>query len=310
MTMTSKPWRIIPVVTAWTLTGALSAAEMGPPGGPPPITVTARSRYIGESELSHTDTKVSWVSGGIGTQVPFPVVGALNGSVGLSVDYFSADFKNFQSFIPNTASPIKHGYEVRFDPGLHYHYSDDWDFFGSVLWQADTADGASLGRSSMWGGAAGAAYQVNPNLNVGFGFAAATRLGYATGYAPFVGVEWQFAPKWHLSLTGDKTEYVSPVVRVSYRINDTWSLYTVGGYETRYFRLDRDSSIPDGTLRYRAGSFQFGAVYKASPWLTITGFTGAQIGQDYKFQTSERGLAGKHKADIAPTVGLRLSSSF
>lgn len=303
-------WRFSTLLSTLSVTTPLWADDTDHSQGPPPITVTARSRYIGESQLSHTDTKVTWESGGVGAEVPFSIVGDLSGSVGLSVDYFAADFKNFSSFVPHTGAPIKNGYEVRADPGLHYHYSDKWDFFGSILWQADTADGASLGRSTMWGGAAGAAYQVSTNLSLAFGFAAATRLGYATGYAPFIGVDWRFAPHWKLSLTGDKTDYVSPVVRLTYTLDDSWSFFTLGGYETRYIRLDRDSTIPDGTLRYRAGAFQVGASYKASKWLTVTGFTGAQIGQDYKFQTTDRSLVGKHTAGVAPTVGIRLVSSF
>ncbi len=303
-------WRLATVVSTLSLSSVLCGADGDSFGGPPPISVTARSRYIGESQLSHTDTKVSWVSGGVGTQIPFPIAGDLSGSFGFSVDYFTADFKNFSSFIPNTATPIKHGYEVRADPGLHYHYSDKWDFFGSAIWQADAADGASIDRSSMWGGAAGAAYQMRTNLNLSFGFAGATRLGYATSYAPFVGVHWQFAPQWDLSLTGDRTDYVSPILRLTYRLDSQWSFFTLGGWETRFIRLDQSSSIPDGTLRYRSGDFQVGATYKVCKGVAATLFSGAQIAQDYKFQTTDRGLAGKHKAGIAPVVGIRLSSSF
>ncbi len=303
-------WRFAAVFSTLSFSSSLFGAEGDYLDGPPPITVTARSRYIGDSQLSHTDTKVTWESGGIGAQIPFPIVGDLSGSFGVSVDYFAADFKNFSSFIPNTASPLKHGYEVRANPGLHYHYSEKWDFFGSASWQADAADGASIDRSSMWGGAAGAAYQIRTNLNLAFGFAGATRLGYANTYAPFVGVHWQFAPQWNLSLTGDRTEYVSPILRLTYKADRQWSFFTLGGWETRFIRLDQNSSIPDGTLRYRAGVFQVGATYQVNNWLAATLFSGAQIGQDYKFQTADRGLAGKHTAGVAPVVGVRLSSSF
>lgn len=278
--------------------------------GPPPTSVLLRSRYIGVAKFGDTGTKVSSESGGISADVPFPLIGNLNGSIGFLADYFALDFKNFSRFVPNTDTPIKHGYEYRVNPGLHYHYSDEWDFFASAQWQADSADGASFGRSTMWGASAGASYQVNTNLTLAFGFAGATRLGYSTAYAPFAGVTWKISPRWDLSLSGDRTDYVSPILRISYTVNHDWTLFARGGYETRFVRLSRNSSIPDGTMRYRAAAAQVGVDYAVTKWLTATLYGGAQLAQDYKFQTPDIGLVGKHNAGASPTVGINLNASF
>lgn len=303
-------WRVLTPAAVLSVAGFVQAEDKAGGDGPPPTSILLRSRYIGVAKFGDTGTKVTSESGGISADVPFPIVGDLNGSIGLSGDYFAMDFKNFSHFVPNTETPIKHGYELKVNPGLHYHYSDDWDFFSGVQWQADSADGASLGRSSMWGGNIGAAYQVNTNLTVAFGFAAATRLGYSTAYAPFAGVTWHINPRWVLSVTGDRTDYVTPVLQLAYTLNDQWTFFVRGGYETRFIRLSRSSTIPDGTMRYRAAATQVGFDYSVTKWFTATLYGGAQLGQDYKFQTSDIGLVGKHEAGASPSVGVRLNASF
>jgi len=290
---------------------SFTESEVSSPKGPPPTVVRLSSDYVGPATLNG-GAKASFYQVGFQAQIPFPIARELSGNVGLGIENRGYHFSQFGSFLPGFESPLNQAVAARIAPGLAYRLNDRWRLFAGGSWMYSGVLGSLVSEASLWGGAAGAFYQVTPNLTLVGGFGFTERFDAAKLYVPILGFNWRINEQWQL-VGGDVANTINgPTLgaQVSYRLNDQWSLFGIGGYEGTFTRLDDSSSIPDGSLRYRSAAALLGFEYEFVPGLVVRVYGGARLAQQYTFRDQEGIDVADDTTGTSPSVGLVLRAAF
>lgn len=281
-------------------------------GGPPPTLVRLISDYVSPSQLGDGGASASFYQVSLQSQIPFPIAGGLTGTLGLGVENRGYDFDQFDTFMPGLASPLDQALAARIAPGLAYRLNDTWRLFAGASWLYTGAVGTSVQEASMWGGSVGALYQVSTLLTLALGLTATERIGYPALVVPLLGFNWKVSPRWTL-VGGDVANTIGgPTLglQASYRLDDQWTLFGVGAYVATFTRLDDDSSITSGAMRYRSAAVLAGVEYTVTPGWMVRLAAGARLAQQYSFLDASSNTLAEDTTGTSATVGLTVRASF
>ena len=294
------------------VSGQQAAWAASTTGGRPPIAARVFSEYVATSSLGGNGAEAGFYQVGLQAQVPFPIWGSLSGSLGLGAETRGYDFRNLDRLYPGIQSPLDQVIATRVAPGLSYRIDDKWRLFGGASWLTSGGVGTSISSATMWGGAGGALYQWTPEFRLAFGITAAQRVGESVLVVPLLGFNWQIDPKWSL-VGGNVADAINgPTlgVQLSRELSERWTVFGLGGFIATFTRFASDSSIPDGSLRNRAGSIQVGTECRLDDTFTVRLSAGARVFQQYAFRDASGNQVTAANADTSAVVALSVRAAF
>lgn len=280
--------------------------------GRPPTTVRILGDYVSPSRLGNGGAEASFYQIALQSQIPFPIAGRLTGNLGLGIEHRGYDFDNFEVFLPGTDAPLDNALAARISPGLGYRLNDSWRLFAGVSWLYTGAPGTSVQDASMWGGSVGTFYRLNTNLNLALGLTATERIGYPALFVPLIGFNWTLNSRWTL-VGGDVANTISgPTLglQARYRLDDRWTLVGTGAFVATFTRLDDESSIASGSMRYRSAAALAGVEYSWAPGWMARLSAGARIAQQYSFLDEAGNTIAEDTTGTSATIGVAVRVGF
>lgn len=287
------------VLAAGTLTAPAIAQDAEPTAQPNVLDRTAfvfnaTAGYTGSADLDVGDVSIARLDTSLSTQT------RLNDTNALSLR-FGSEF-SFYDFADTGPFGVGGGMDTgaRYDAGLVFSSQVDetWGYFigGSVT--ASPGEGASWDDSVTAGGFGGFSYQVNDSLRLGAGIGVSSRLEDDVRVIPVPTIEWQINEQWNLH-TANRALNIRGL-ELSYDANDWLTLFALGGWASREYRLDDDSGpSPDGVLRDERVPLYLGATMKASEKITIDFGVGGSVWSQFELLDASGNEIADSDADPA-----------
>ncbi len=312
------------LVSSWTVVltqtfvaGTLPLALAEPtdfeaPDSTPSRVVRFMGEYVAPSTLGDGDTKAAFYQMGLQTHLPFPITKDLSGNVGLAIGNRGYQFRSFGDFMPGLESPLDQALIARVAPGVTYRLNQQWRIFATGSWLYSGEVGSSASEAGLWGGSAGVFYDLNSSLTLAGGLSVTERFDRSALYVPLLGLNWRIDEQWTL-LAGDVANAVNgPVVglQASYRLDERWTFFGLGGYTSSFTRFSDSSSIQDGSLNYESGVVLVGVEYAFTPGLVLRLSAGARVAQEYTFRDTNGNDLADDESGASATAGLAVRASF
>lgn len=287
------------------------AAEPAPapvPGAPAEREVRYQISFAGlmafntEFEDDQGDLTVYRSGVGVGAAVPIGERASLD--VSLDYELSSYQFEDATGFIEGTDDPFESVHRVSLSALYGVQRTERWGWFAGGNATSAGEEGADFGESLTGGVLGGVRYKLSENVTVGLGAAVRTRLEESPLVLPVVQLDWKISDRWSLSTAGQ------PGLTLGYTPVDAWTFTLGGGWEFRNFRLDEDGPLPDGVVAEHRFPVALGAVWRATPQLSITGAVGAYFGQSFEVSDEDGDEVADLDADTTPFLVLKATYSF
>lgn len=294
-----------------------------------PFESAATGNFVGETSLGHTSAKAEWWTVGVSGKLVHDIEGSpWSVSLGLRADYLDTSFQRFDRWYPPTApytpgpvyrpngelsgleSPARDGALASVQPGLGYALSDQWRLLAAGGWRYAGADGSDISKATLWNSTLGALWRPSDSFSLAIGFVEADRFADSRIYLPYVGFNWRINPDWSLSLGNEVADAVDSGLKLTRHLDQDLDIFARLGYGMVYERFASDSSIPDGSLRYRAGRVDGGVSHRFVGGLRVTAALGAVFAQEYRFSDADGNTVAKSRSGASPTASLRISAGF
>jgi len=193
--------------------------------------------------------------------------------------------------------------EYGIDPGVIVKFDDKWTgiFSGRLRWGGEPQNAFSDGFEG--GAFAIVNYKFSPDLSLGFGLGAASRIEDSARVIPLIAVNWKVSPTVTVRsrrLGGE----------VAVELAKGLEFIAGGEYEFEAFRLDESSQISKGVLRDRSASLDIALVYTIIPNVVATLSGGATVYRSIKVLNSSGQELDRFEADPAPYIGAKLEVKF
>ena len=241
----------------------------------------ATAGYSGSADLDDGDVSIARLDTTISTRTQLSDRNALVLQFGSEFSFY--DFADTGPF----------GAGGGMDSGARYDISvvfssqldEKWGYFVGGSITASPGEGASWGDSITGSGFAGVNYQINETLRVGIGLGVSSRLEDDVRLIPVPAFEWQINDQWRL-------QTVNRALRIrgfelSYEANDWLTLFALGGWASREFRLDEDGGpSPDGVLRDDRLPLFVGATFQAAERVTFDVGVGGSVWSQFELLDS------------------------
>ncbi|MCW5776322.1 MAG: hypothetical protein KIS87_07790 [Phycisphaeraceae bacterium] len=220
-----------------------------------------------------------------------------------SSEFSFYDFDGATGLVPGTDSPLDDTYDYRIGARYSRSLEDGWGMFvgGDVRFSGE--HGADAGDSVTGGGFGGVTYDVSDRLTLGIGLAVRTRLEDNARLIPIPVVDFRITDEWRLSTDG-------PGLKLSYTPDHAYTIYLAGRWEAREFRLDEDGPLPGGVARDERVPIVLGATWKPNDTITVDGFVGAVVWNEYEFINSAGTTIAETETDAHLTAGVQLTLKF
>ncbi len=170
--------------------------------------------------------------------------------------------------------------------------------------------GADLSDGFTYGAIGGIMWRVSPDLVIGPAMGVQTSLLDETVFFPFLLIDWQFSDRWRLATGSGFAASRGAGLRLAFEATDTWEL----GLETRYeefeFLLDDSHGRAGGTGVDSSTPIVLTSRWTPSDTLTITGFAGAAVNGQFKFEDANGNEVSQSDYDPAPIFGLLARLEF
>jgi len=188
-------------------------------------------------------------------------------TLGVGAEYSHYALSNLED-AAGIDEPLDDALSTSLRPGLRVNFSREWGAFAFATLRFAGDPGADLDKAFTGGGAAGARWSPNDSLTFLLGAGATSQLDDTTAYYPVLGVNWKINENWSLDTLGTGGA-------LRYRLNDAWRLGLGARYESRDYRLDDDASVPDGVLRDDRALVELTATWTPQPLIDLTFAVGA-----------------------------------
>lgn len=201
--------------------------------------------------------------------------------------------------------------EETYDSGVGLAWISRIDDAWSVLVRGsvDAAgeSGADFGDSLTYGGLVVVSNQITPNLRLGAGVIARTRLEDDALVVPIVAVDWVFAEGWTVTTSGATG---GAGIEVRYELTEEVTLTLGGGWRSDDYRLSDDNPLPEGVVRHDRVPVAAGVIYRPSRRIEIVARGGAHVWQRLEVLDGSGDEIADADGDAAPFVSLDLSFRF
>ncbi len=180
---------------------------------------------------------------------------------------------------------------------------DKWWMFasGKALWAFES--GASVGDAFIGTGTIGASYAFNDTLTIGLGVYARSRLEDNAQVFPIPYINWAINDQWSLAST-------QTGARLSYVLDEDWTLFFDGSWESREYRLDDNGPIPGGVMRDDRIPLTLGAIWKAGDHVSLEASAGLNAATQYEFLDAAGNTIADVDGDGSVRIGFNASVHF
>lgn len=273
----------------------------------------------------------------------FSVTGGAGHQSEVDLDDASGAFSIDRWFV---SAGVDYGWSPRDSVGISvgggnskYEFNEDTDFAGGIPWQeiedyrltftgrfgfGETGvllvapsirsygeEGASSSDSQTYGLLAAAFWQINPDLRLGPGLGAFSRLEDSARVFPILAIDWNFGERWNLSTGRGLAASQGPGLTLSYQLTPNWSLALSGRYEEVEFRLDEDGPHDGGIGRDESLPMVLSAALEPDGTdIRLSMFMGVELGGTLTLMDSTGKVIEESNYDPAALFGATFEFRF
>ncbi len=306
MTSRTRSRRPIAALVAFAgLAGAGSGAWAQENNEEPPVRfrLDGGATFDGTADLDDSPGDVSVARVRSAFEADFRVDARSRFALQFSSEFSFYDFDGATGLVPGTDSPLDDTYDYRIGARYSRSLEDGWGMFvgGDVRFSGE--HGADAGDSVTGGGFGGVTYDVSDRLTLGIGLSVRTRLEDDARFIPIPVVDFRITDEWRLSTDG-------PGLKLAYTPDPAFTVYAAGRWESREFRLDEDGPLPGGVARDERVPIVLGATWRPNDTITVDGFVGAVVWNEYEFINSAGTTIAETETDAHLTAGVQLTLKF
>ena len=268
------------------------------------FTLSPRGEYAFESDLDDQDAEAAVGRAGLGSGLSYQATDRLTLILRLEVEASWYRFSGMREGGGDAEDLLEDAYSVGISPVVSYGIDDKWSVIGGVLIDFSGEADADVGDSGTYGGFGMVRYAFSDRLALSVGLGGKSRLEDDARVIPLLGVEWKITDRVTLSSEG-------PGLRLTASINDQWSAWVSGAWESREYRLEDDHAVfADGVARDERVPVRAGATWSPSRRVSVDAFVGVVLYQKYEFLDRDGNEALEDNTDPAPMIGLSAQFSF
>ncbi len=286
-------------------TGTGSTAWAQEDNGEPPVRfrLDDGATFDGTADLDDSPGDVSVARIRSAFEADFRVDERSRFALQFSSEFSFYDFDGATDLVPGTDSPLDDTYDYRIGGRYSRSLEAGWGMFvgGDVRFAGE--HGADAGDSVTGGGFGGVTYDVSDRLTLGIGLSVRTRLEDNARIIPIPVVDFRITDEWRLSTDG-------PGLKLSYTPDPAYTIYIAGRWEAREFRMDEDGPLPGGVARDERVPIVLGATWRPNDTITLDGFVGAVVWNEYEFINSAGTTIAETETDTHLTAGVQLTLKF
>ena len=232
-----------------------------------------------------------------------PVGGGHRGGFTLSYDYTEYNFSS------PTFAPWTNVHHIGLAAPFLLSAANQWTFLVSPSVDYFLEDGADWSKTPAYGAVAAALKRFGPNLLLGLGLGAFSRLE-ETSVIPFPLVDWRITDRLRLANVLRAGPTGGAGLELGYQLAAGWTLGVGGAYRSARFRLREHGQFPNGIGEERAIpvfghlSGRFGRI------LALDVYAGALFGGELRVEDASGNELRLRGYNPAPLLGATLSTRF
>jgi len=248
--------------------------------------ITPYGRYQFETDLDEAGSFSV-----IRTGAAFKTGGAVTDTV-FGAIAFDAEYSNYDS--NDTSIPSDFVF-IDFRPSVSVNLNENLSVFGGLILGAGGEPDADVGDSLMYGGFAGFNYQLAKGVSVGTGVGFTTQLEDDAIILPLLNLTWAISDNLTLEANGLSA-------KLSYKVDDAWTVFAEGSYEFRQYRLADDAAIASGVFSDEWVPLGVGVSYTPADNITVSVSGGAIVWQQVEFFDDDENSLSEIDADVTGYV--------
>ena len=208
-----------------------------------------------------------------------------------------------------TASGLAEDFQdLRLEGWFIHAFDAHWRGVGYASAQVQFEEGADMGDGASYGGAIGLIHRFGPELSVGALIGGFSRIEDSPFFFVQPHVEWRPSPSW-IVRTEARDGFALEATHFLDEARE-WAILSRLTYSTRRFRLDEDAATPEGIFEDTRTAILAGFRWQPSSALSLFFFTGVDLGQEFKLETSSGEKAETFESESAAILGLQASFNF
>ncbi|MCF7993084.1 MAG: TonB-dependent receptor [Thiohalocapsa sp.] len=200
--------------------------------------------------------------------------------------------------------------DVSLSASLNWRADDRWNVFAvpTVRWAAER--GASLDDGRTEGLLAAASYRVNDRLSIGPGFGVFSELEDSTDWFPILAIDWRITDTLSLRTGGGFAATRGPGLFFNWKPSERWHFSLGGRYEKIRFRLDDDGIAPDGIGQERSIPVFLGVTRNFGNLGSFSLIAGSELGGQLRIEDEDGQRLYDSDYDTSPFAGATLDLRF
>ncbi len=235
---------------------------------------------------------------------------SLRDSIGVSIGGGQSSYEFNEESGFGGGSPWNKIDDARVSLTWRFGFGETGTFFLIPTARIDGEKDASTGDSTTYGLFAAAAWRINEDLAIGPGIGVFSRLEDSATFFPILAIDWNITDRWNLSTGRGLAASRGPGLTLGYQLNDDWNLAISGRYEDIEFRLGDDGPEAGGVGRDQSIPLVFLATLAPSPKLTLSVFTGVELGGTLKLKNAMGDVVEESSYDPAAVFGATFEFRF
>jgi len=164
-------------------------------------------------------------------------------------------------------------------------------------------DDVSIGDAATVNVVTGARRQQTENLAVELGLGVRTRLEDDPWIVPYFGLDWNVDDHWKVRVAGTDA-------RIERDLGRAWSIFGVGRYELRQYRLNDDAPVSSGIVRDEQIEAGLGLAWRPRAGVSFSGSAGTTLWQELSTYDADGHKLGEDELDAGLWFALELKLSF
>ena len=196
----------------------------------------------------------------------------------------------------------------RFEATVLHAFDAHWKGAAQISSAFQFEEGADVADGGAYGAGVGVLYQSGPELTIGAAVRIFTRIEDRPLIMVLPYLEWRPSPGWTL-----RTEAREGAgLELTHALDDAavWSLQARAVYQERRFRLDDEGQRPEGIFQDARVSLMAGIRWQPVRGVTAALALGLDVHQRFTLEDSRGHDRSEFESDLAPLLGLYVSSSF
>lgn len=249
----------------------------------------------GDVLTSHTDASLAFRS---------RVTEKLALDIGFGAGYTLYDFGGTPDPLFTSNGALEDAYDMGLRVGGRWTIDETWSVVGGGFGRVGLASGADFDDALVGGGFVAAGYKESGAFSLDIGVLVSSRLEDDPLVVPYIAINWAIDERLTLVTTGLGA-------RLDARLNDEWTAFVRGQYETRAYRLSDDfAPLPGGAVRDEFFPVGVGFRYSPTPSFEIMLEGGVIVARRFEFFDNDENNIRTIETESGAFLGIRFSISF